>query len=112
MAESPRAVLDANLIVRGLLTPFGGAGRLLGALARGRFVFVTSESIFGEPGVVPRLLYSMTVMAKPIQPTPPLEGEDAEDLLASLERHIPEDEARRRVDEARERLARGQLSWG
>ena len=52
MAESPRAVLDANLIVRGLLTPYGGAGRLLGELARGRFVFVTSESILYEVATI------------------------------------------------------------
>ena len=45
MPERPRAVLDANLIVRGLLTPFGGSGRLLAAVAEGTFVLVTSESI-------------------------------------------------------------------
>jgi hypothetical protein len=52
VAESPRAVLDANLIVRGLLTPYGGAGRLLGELARGHFVFVTSESILYEVATI------------------------------------------------------------
>lgn len=52
MAEAPRAVLDANLIVRGLLTPHGAGGRLLGALARGRFVFVTSESILYEVATI------------------------------------------------------------
>ena len=48
MDESPHAVLDANLIVRGLLTPYGGSGRVLRALAEGLFVFVTPESILYE----------------------------------------------------------------
>ena len=52
MAESPRVVLDANLLVRGLLTPRGGAGRLLRALAEGQFVLVTSESILYEVATI------------------------------------------------------------
>jgi putative PIN family toxin of toxin-antitoxin system len=52
VAESPRAVLDANLIVRGLLTPNGGAGRLLIALAEDLFVLVTSESILYEVATI------------------------------------------------------------
>ncbi len=52
MDESPHAVLDANLIVRGLLTPYGGSERLLRALAEGLFVFVTSESILYEVATI------------------------------------------------------------
>jgi uncharacterized protein len=52
VTESPRAVLDANLIVRGLLTPHGGAGRLLSALAEGQFVLVISESILYEVATI------------------------------------------------------------
>jgi hypothetical protein len=46
--ESPHAVLDANLVVRGLLTPYGGSGRVLRALAESLFMLVTSESILYE----------------------------------------------------------------
>jgi hypothetical protein len=50
--EPPHVVLDANLIVRGLLTPYGGSGRALRALAEGLFVFVTSESILYEVATI------------------------------------------------------------
>jgi putative PIN family toxin of toxin-antitoxin system len=52
VAEPPRVVLDANVIVRGLLTPHGGSGRVVRALAEGRFVFVTSESILYEVATI------------------------------------------------------------
>ncbi len=79
MAESPRAVLDANLIVRGLLTPYGGAGRLLVSLAQGLFVFVTSESILYEVA---------TILSEPrVQrygPFPPQEIRQRVDLLRRI----------------------------
>ncbi len=43
-------------------------------------------------------------MAKPIQPTPPLEGEDAERLLRDLENVCTTEEAARRVEWARRQL--------
>jgi hypothetical protein len=45
-------------------------------------------------------------MARPIEPTPVLEGEDAERLLAELERVCTPDEAERRVAAARKLLAK------
>lgn len=48
----PLAVLDANLIVRGLLTPYGASGRLLVELARGRFTLITSDSILYEVATI------------------------------------------------------------
>ena len=78
MAESLRAVLDANLIVRGLLTPYGGAGRLLGALAQGRFVFVTSESILYEVA---------TILSEPrVQRYGPFSGEEIRQRIDLLRR--------------------------
>jgi hypothetical protein len=44
-------------------------------------------------------------MAKPIEPTPPLEGTDAAALLAELERGASDEEMERRVAEARRHLA-------
>ena len=44
-------------------------------------------------------------MALPIEPTPPLEGADADALLASLEGGASDDEMRRRTEEARRSLA-------
>ena len=79
MAESPHAVLDANLIVRGLLTPYGGAGRLLVSLAQELFVFVTSESILYEVA---------TILSEPrVQrygPFPPEEIRQRIDLLRRI----------------------------
>lgn len=40
-------------------------------------------------------------MARPIQATPPIEGEDAERLLRELERVATREEMRRREEEAR-----------
>jgi hypothetical protein len=45
-------------------------------------------------------------MARPIEPTPPLEGEDAAKLFAELERGASAQEMARRVDAARAKLAR------
>ena len=45
-------------------------------------------------------------MARPIEPTPVLEGEDAERLLKELEQVCAPDEAERRVAAARRLLAR------
>ncbi len=44
-------------------------------------------------------------MARPIEPTPPLEGEDAERLLADLERGCSEEERKRRQEWAITKLA-------
>jgi hypothetical protein len=44
-------------------------------------------------------------MAKPIEPTPVLEGEDAERLLRELEVVCSPDEAKRRTEWARRELA-------
>jgi len=40
-------------------------------------------------------------MARPIEPTPTLEGAAAEKLLSELANVCPPDEVRRRIDEAR-----------
>ncbi len=45
-------------------------------------------------------------MARPIEPTPVLDGEDAERLLRELETTCTPDEAKRRVQKARELLAK------
>lgn len=45
-------------------------------------------------------------MARPIESTPVLDGEDADKLLAELENVCPPDEAERRVDAARKLLAK------
>lgn len=50
--------------------------------------------------------YIEPVMARPIEPTPVLEGEDAERLLRDLENTCTPEEARRRVAKARELLAK------
>jgi hypothetical protein len=44
-------------------------------------------------------------MARPIEPTPVLEGEDAERLLRDLENTCTPEEAKRRVQKARGFLA-------
>lgn len=41
-------------------------------------------------------------MARPIEPTPPLRGADAERLLASLDSGAPETEMRRREEAAKQ----------
>lgn len=46
-------------------------------------------------------LHSLLV-AKPIEPTPPLEGEEAERLLQQLQSHCSEEEAARRLQKANE----------
>lgn len=48
----------------------------------------------------------MEVMARPIEPTPVLEGEDAERLLEELEHVCAPEEAERRVAAARKLLAK------
>lgn len=45
-------------------------------------------------------------MAKPIEPTPPLEGEEAEKLLAELKDVCSPEEAARRLRASREFLTR------
>lgn len=47
-APHPRAVLDANVLTRFVLTRRGFSSRLRVALEAGDFVLVTSESILGE----------------------------------------------------------------
>lgn len=44
-------------------------------------------------------------MARPIEPTPPIVGEDAERLLAQLEQVAPPEEVARRIEEAERFLA-------
>lgn len=44
-------------------------------------------------------------MARPIEPTPPLTGEDAERLLADLMHTCSVEEAQRRIDMAKQKLA-------
>lgn len=44
----PRAVLDTNLVVRILVSPFGVTSQLLVALTRKAFHFVTSEALLEE----------------------------------------------------------------
>jgi putative PIN family toxin of toxin-antitoxin system len=86
VADSPRAVLDTNLIVRGLLTPRGGAARLLKSLAEQRFVLVISESILYEVA---------TILAEPrIQqygPFPPNEITQRIDFLRRMGLLVPGD---------------------
>jgi hypothetical protein len=51
-------------------------------------------------------------MARPIEPTPPLNGSDADRLLASLQTGAPESEMRRREEAAKrylEAFDRGEL---
>jgi hypothetical protein len=50
--------------------------------------------------------YVWKAMARPIEATPVLEGEDAERLLRDLERTCTPEEAKRRVQKARELLAK------
>lgn len=49
--------------------------------------------------------YPLGAMAKPIQPTPPLRGPDAEQLLRELENVCSPEEAKRRSEWARRQLA-------
>ena len=51
-------------------------------------------------------------MARPIEPTPVLEGEDAARLLEQLEQVCPPDEAERRVAAARKLLAKVMMPNG
>ena len=51
-------------------------------------------------------------MARPIEATPVLEGEDAEKLLAGIENVCPPDEAERRVAAARKLLAKVMVPHG
>jgi len=44
----PRAVLDTNLVIRVLISPFGVTSRLFAALTEKRFQFVTSEPLLDE----------------------------------------------------------------
>jgi hypothetical protein len=44
-------------------------------------------------------------MAKPILPTPPLKGKDAENVLKALDRGVSDDVMEKRVAASRERLA-------
>jgi hypothetical protein len=55
---------------------------------------------------LPIVSYLDMVMARPIEPTPVLEGEDAERLLRDLERTCTPEEAKRRVQKARDLLAK------
>ena len=84
MDDSPRVVLDANLIVRALLTPFGASGRLLGAVAQGRFGLVTSDSILYEVA---------TILAEPrVQRYGPFPSDEIArriDVLRRIGTHVP-----------------------
>lgn len=51
-------------------------------------------------------------MARPIEPTPVLEGDDAKRLLDELETVCPPDEAKRRVEAARKLLAKVMVPSG
>ena len=55
---------------------------------------------------LPLVSYFEVVMARPIEPTPVLEGEDAERLLRELEHTCTPEEAKRRVQKARDLLAK------
>lgn len=48
MATKPRAVLDTNVFISGLINPVGVPGRLLKSLRSKQFVLVTSEEINEE----------------------------------------------------------------
>ncbi len=48
IGPSPRAVLDTNLVIRILISPFGVTSRLLVALTERAFDFVTSETLLEE----------------------------------------------------------------
>ena len=47
-ARRPKAVVDANVLVRFVLTPRGFSARLRRAIERRRFALVTSEAILAE----------------------------------------------------------------
>lgn len=51
-------------------------------------------------------------MARPIEATPVVEGEDAKRLLDELENVCPPDEAKRRVEGARRLLAKVMVAGG
>lgn len=51
------------------------------------------------------MAHAAKTMARPIEPTPPLVGEDAERLLTALEQVAPPDEIARRIEEAKRFLA-------
>lgn len=46
--KPPRAVLDANILVRALITPKGFTAKLVDALTERKFTLVTSEAILAE----------------------------------------------------------------
>jgi putative PIN family toxin of toxin-antitoxin system len=48
VATRPRAVLDTNVLVAGLLQPRGPSGRVLRAFEQRRFTFITSAAILDE----------------------------------------------------------------
>lgn len=75
--------------------------------ARAAFMSATLEG--GAVVPLPVVSYAEIVMARPIEPTPVLEGEDAERLLRDLERTCSPEEAKRRVRKARELLAKVML---
>ena len=72
--------------------------------ARAAFMSATVEG--GAVVPLPVVSYADIVMACPIEPTPVLEGEDAERLLRDLERTCSPDEAKLRVQKARDLLAK------
>lgn len=75
--------------------------------ARAAFMSATVERRAVVP--LPVVSYAEIVMARPIEPTPVLEGEDAERLLRDLERTCTPEEAKRRVQKARDLLAKVML---
>lgn len=72
---------------------------------RARAAFVSATVVGGSVVPLPVVSYAEIVMARPIEPTPVLEGEDAERLLRDLERTCTPEEAKRRVEKARGFLA-------
>ena len=74
-----RAVLDTNLVVRILISPFGVTSRLLVALTEQAFQFVTSETLLEE--LVDVLRYPR------LQKHAPFSSQDLRRIVAAL-RHV------------------------
>ena len=55
MAAKPRAVLDTNVVISGLINPTGPPGEIIRALREGRFVLVTTAEIIED---LPRVCVS------------------------------------------------------
>lgn len=81
---APRAVLDANILTRVLLTPRGFSARLLDMLEAGQFILLTSEFILAEVA---------DLLARPhVQrygPYPPREIREAVEALRAIATVVP-----------------------